>query len=274
MNIKGYMRLICNDKLLTPDEQAALARRMRAAKGSGNTDEYLAARDEMITRNLRLVVSAAQIYRSQDRDVADIIQAGNLGLMRAIESYDPDRGSRFSVYAHSWIKKAIRTHIVDDKPISTPQHVPQRAHRVNSARDKYRTIHGKDPEQCELTTQTGLSAVQIHNVLSSATTTISLHEGIHRTDELTVGDTLAHPGPSALEDYEDTERISKISEILSSLTPQQEFVMRAKFGFCEDDRIDTVSEMGVSADIERKIRVSAIESLKASHGHVLRELMS
>ena len=147
--LRLYMREIGTLPMLTREEEASLARRVQAG------DE--AARDQMIQGNLRLVVKIARDYENFGLPLLDLISEGNIGLMKAVERYDPDRGAKLSVYASFWIKQSIRRAISDQsRTIRVPIHVQDKLYLINRTANRLHEILGHEPTDGEISAEVDL----------------------------------------------------------------------------------------------------------------------
>src|SRR6186713_1466983 len=165
--IKIYLREIGKTALLTPEQEIELAARIK--KGSK------LARDHMIKANLRLVVKIAQDYANYGLPLLDLISEGNIGLMKAVERFDPNKGAKLSTYAAWWIKQAIKRALADQgKTIRLPVHVVDKLFHIRKAETKLVELLGREPTDLEISEETGLRADQVRDYRKASVAPTSL----------------------------------------------------------------------------------------------------
>lgn len=211
--------------LLSKEEEVDLAHRI--AEGD---DE---ARQEMIEANLRLVVAVAKKYSNRQFSLIDLIQEGNIGLMRAIDKFDPDKGYRFSTYAYWWIRQAIGRAIQEQgKTVRLPVHVSETLSKLRKANRILTRSLGREPSNVELAETLELSVKKVHQLMEISRDPLSLDMPVGADDEGRledlVEDTLSE-GPS--DGIEENEQADQLRKILKTLTPKEERVLRMRFGF-------------------------------------------
>ena len=167
--IAGYLVKISRDRLLTHAEELNLSRRAKAG------DER--ARQRLIEKNLRLVVSVAKKYRGYGLPFEDLIQEGNIGLMRAVEKYDPDRGFRFSTYATWWIRQAVQRSVIDKgRTIRVPVHMAERIRKMGRAFGELLSEYGRDPTEEEIAERLGWSVEEVRAATRATPDATSLNK--------------------------------------------------------------------------------------------------
>ncbi len=167
--IAGYLVKISRDRLLTHAEELNLSRRAKAG------DER--ARQRLIEKNLRLVVSVAKKYRGYGLPFEDLIQEGNIGLMKAVEKYDPDRGFRFSTYATWWIRQAVQRSVIDKgRTIRVPVHMAERIRKMGRAFGELLSEYGRDPTEEEIAERLGWSVEEVRAATRATPDATSLNK--------------------------------------------------------------------------------------------------
>jgi RNA polymerase primary sigma factor len=169
--IAGYLIKISRDRLLTHAEELDLSRRAKAGDKR--------ARRRLIEKNLRLVVSVAKKYRGYGLPFEDLIQEGNIGLMKAVEKYDPDRGFRFSTYATWWIRQAVQRSVIDKgRTIRVPVHMAERIRKMSRAFGELLSEYGRDPTEEEIAERLGWSVEEVRAATRATPDATSLNKAL------------------------------------------------------------------------------------------------
>ena len=169
--IAGYLVKISRDRLLTHAEELDLSRRAKAGDGR--------ARQRLIEKNLRLVVSVAKKYRGYGLPFEDLIQEGNIGLMKAVEKYDPDRGFRFSTYATWWIRQAVQRAVADKgRTIRVPVHMAERIRKMGRAFGELLSEYGRDPREEEIAERLEWSVEEVRAATRATPDATSLNKAL------------------------------------------------------------------------------------------------
>ncbi len=269
-SIRQYLSIIGKSRLLTAEEEIDLAIRIKAGD--------LMARNKLVEANLRLVVSIAKRHIGRGLDFNDLIQEGNLGLMKAAEKFDHTKGFKFSTYATWWIKQAITRAIADyARTIRIPVHMVENINRVKRTSSELLHQLGREPSVEEIAQAMGQSPDKVREYIRCAQDPISLEtpvgeeEDSHLGDFIPDGDSLS-PVEIALE----AEKKRKINEVLETLTPREAEVIRLRFGL-DDQRPQTLEEVGqvfnVTRERIRQIEAKALRKLRhPSRSKHLRDL--
>ena len=258
--IQTYLREIGRIPLLTPEEEKKLARRAR--RGDEEAKAQLAA------ANLRLVVSIAKRYTGLGLPLLDLIQEGNVGLMRAIEKFDPERGYKFSTYATWWIRQAITRALTQtSRSIRLPESLIQRLRRIQDAESTWIQEHGEPPTDEELAEVLNMPVEQIQEAHQTPQYTPSLDQPLDEEEdgdelEQLIGNgSLPSPLRTALKDLMREELI----KALASLSKRERQVLSLRYGL-EDDEPRTLEEtgrkLGISRERVRQVQNEALDKLR------------
>jgi len=255
-----YLREIGRVKLLTPEEEITLAKRIKRGDK--------AAREHMIKANLRLVVKIAREYEGLGVPLLDLINEGNLGLMKGVEKFDPSKGAKLSTYAAWWIKQNIRLALANQsKTIRLPVHVVDRLAHLRKAEVKLRETLGHDPSEEELAEELKLDARRVKRYRQASLAPVSLDAPIGDDDSNKVSEVVADPNASQpferLAQETDTELVR---EVLGTLSPREGAILSLRFGL-EDGTQRSLEEVGEHFDLTRErirqIQESALKKLRA-----------
>ncbi len=242
--------------------------RRAAAAVSKARRELNAAREEMVRAHLRLVVWVAKRYRrNSSLDFLDLIQEGNMGLMRAIEKYNYRRGVKVSTYAVWWIRQSIARAIADQgRTIRIPVHMTEVASKVVRERRRLFQKEGRDPRPDEIAARSGVPLARVEQVLSMAQQPTSLDLPVGEDGDATLGDLIAAPDavdPHAVAEASALQRT--LAEALAELTPREQHILRLRFGIggASDHTLAEVGEeLGVTRERIRQIEAKALEKLR------------
>ena len=254
--IRMYLKEIGKIKLLTPEEELEVAKKM----AEGTEEEQAAARKRMSEANLRLVVSIAKRYVGRGMQLLDLIQEGNLGLMKAVEKFDYTKGYKFSTYATWWIRQSITRAIADQaRTIRIPVHMVETINRVLRTSHSMVQKLGREPTTTEIAQELHMEVPKVEEILKIAQEPVSLETPIGEEEDSHLGDFIQDDEASQpSEEASYTLLREQLEEVLSTLTPREEQVLRMRFGLM-DGKPHTLEEVGKEFDVTRE-RIRQIES--------------
>ncbi len=261
--VKMYLKEIGALKLLDSHEEIELAKVVEAGSRVDATDEEKAAakdaKKELADRNLRLVVSIAKKYLGRGLQFLDLIQEGNLGLLKAVDKFDYTKGYKFSTYATWWIRQAITRAIADQaRTIRVPVHMVETINKMNRISRQLLQENGKEPNNEELAKAMGVSVAKIREVKKIAQDPISLETPIGEKDDSHLGDFIEDVDALAPDDAAGSILLKEqIDELLQGLTERERQVLELRFGL-KDGRTRTLEEVGKYFDVTRE-RIRQIE---------------
>ena len=246
--VKTYLKEIGRVPLLSAEEEAALARAAQA----GDED----ARRRLSEANLRLVVSVAK----RGLPFLDLIQEGNLGLMKAAEKFEPDRGFKFSTYATWWIRQSITRAIADQgRTIRIPVHLVESINRVKKTAGELLRRTGREPTVEEIAAQLDMEAARVRELLQLSQDPISLETPVGEEEDAHLEDFIRDDEAGIPTDEAGRQLLRReLMNVLKSLTPREERVIALRFGL-EDGRARTLEELGREFNVTRE-RVRQIEA--------------
>ena len=250
--VKVYLKEIGRVPLLTPDEEVDLAVRI------SNGDE--AAKKRLSEANLRLVVSIAKRYLGRGMQFLDLIQEGNLGLIKAVEKFDYTKGFKFSTYATWWIRQAITRAIADQaRTIRIPVHMVETINKVKKVSSQLLHANGREPSAEEVAEELDMPVDKVREIMRVAQEPVSLETPIGEEEDSHLGDFIPDDdAPAPADAASHTLLKETLSSVLDSLTPREEKVLRLRFGL-EDGRSRTLEEVGKEFNVTRE-RIRQIEA--------------
>ena len=250
--VRMYLKEIGKVPLLTPERERELSERM--AEG----DE--SAKDELVEANLRLVVSIAKRYVGKGMFFLDLIQEGNLGLMKAVDKFDYTKGFKFSTYATWWIRQAITRAIADQaRTIRIPVHMVETIHKVSRYSRQMLQELGREATADEIGEKMGMSAEKVREIMKIAQDPVSLETPIGEEEDSHLGDFIPDEDTPAPAEAASASILREVLERqLHTLTPREEHVIKLRFGLY-DGRTRTLEEVGKEFDITRE-RIRQIEA--------------
>ncbi len=250
--VRLYLKEIGKVPLLTPDKERQLAERMAAGDETAST--------ELVEANLRLVVSIAKRYVGRGMFFLDLIQEGNLGLMKAVDKFDYTKGYKFSTYATWWIRQAITRAIADQaRTIRIPVHMVETIHKVSRYSRQMLQELGREATAEEIGEKMGMSAERVREIMKIAQDPVSLETPIGEEEDSHLGDFIPDDDtPSPAEATSTNILREELERQLHTLTPREEHVIKLRFGLY-DGRNRTLEEVGKEFDITRE-RIRQIEA--------------
>ncbi|MBE6581611.1 MAG: RNA polymerase sigma factor RpoD [Ruminococcaceae bacterium] len=250
--VRMYLKEIGKVPLLTAEREKELAERM----AQGDED----AKTELVEANLRLVVSIAKRHVGRGMFFLDLIQEGNLGLMKAVDKFDYTKGYKFSTYATWWIRQAITRAIADQaRTIRIPVHMVETIHKVSRYQRQMLQELGREPTPAEIGEKMGMSAERVREIMKVALDPVSLETPIGEEEDSHLGDFIPDEDTPSPADAASTTILREVIEReLSTLTPREAHVIKLRFGLY-DGRSRTLEEVGKEFDITRE-RIRQIES--------------
>lgn len=250
--VRLYLKEIGKVPLLSADEELSLAKRMEEG------DEE--ARKQLSEANLRLVVSIAKRYVGRGMSFLDLIQEGNLGLIKAVEKFDYHKGFKFSTYATWWIRQAITRAIADQaRTIRIPVHMVETINKLIRISRQLLQELGREPTPAEIAKEMGFTEEKVREIQKIAMDPVSLETPIGEEEDSHLGDFIPDedaPAPSEAASYALLKE--QLVEVLSTLTPREEKVLRLRFGL-DDGRARTLEEVGKEFNVTRE-RIRQIEA--------------
>jgi len=250
--VKLYLKEIGRVPLLTSEEEIELAIRI------GDNDE--SAKKRLVEANLRLVVSIAKRYVGRGMQFLDLIQEGNLGLIKAVEKFDYTKGFKFSTYATWWIRQAITRAIADQaRTIRIPVHMVETINKVKKVSSQLLHKNGHEPTPEEIAEEINMPVDKVREILRMAQEPVSLETPIGEEEDSHLGDFIPDEEAPAPEDAAlRTLLKEQLAEVLATLTPREAKVLSLRFGL-EDGHPRTLEEVGKEFDVTRE-RIRQIEA--------------
>ena len=250
--VKVYLKEIGRVPLLSAEEEVELAIRM--------SEGDVAAKKRLSEANLRLVVSIAKRYVGRGMQFLDLIQEGNLGLIKAVEKFDHTKGFKFSTYATWWIRQAITRAIADQaRTIRIPVHMVETINKVKKVNSQLLHENGHEPTNEQIAEKLEMPVEKVREIMRVAQEPVSLETPIGEEEDSHLGDFIPDedaPAPSDVASH--TMLKEQLAEVLSTLTPREEKVLRLRFGL-EDGRSRTLEEVGKEFNVTRE-RIRQIEA--------------
>jgi len=257
--VRMYLKEIGRINLLTTDEE------FEYAKLAEQGDEY--AKKMLAESNLRLVVSIAKRYVGRGMLFLDLIQEGNIGLMKAVDKFDPTKGYKFSTYATWWIRQAITRAIADQaRTIRVPVHMVETINKLARVQRQLTQELNREPSEEEIAKKLGITVEKVREVYKISQDPVSLETPIGEEDDSHLGDFIRDERTMSPEEYATVEMLkSELANVLSTLTEREEKVLRLRFGL-DDGQCRTLEEVGqifgVTRERIRQIEAKALRKLR------------
>nr|DAO22796.1 MAG TPA: DNA directed RNA polymerase subunit [Bacteriophage sp.] len=258
--LKMYLKSIRQYPLLTAEEE------QKIAKNIANGDE--AARKRMVEANLRLVVSIAKSYtgRVSNMTLMDLIQEGNVGLMRATEKFDVDKGFRFSTYATYWIKQAISKAVIEqNRAIRLPNHIINEMNKFNKAQRELTQQLCRKPTMKELATALGVPVKKVKQYFEYSQEPTSLDVTINEDEDVTAGELVADATADKFAEFDDNSTLKAINSVLETLPDREKLIIEMRFGLngYQSSTLEQVGEkLNLTKERIRQLEASAIKKLR------------
>ena len=270
--VRMYLKEIGKIPLLTPEEEQEIAKRM--AQG----DEE--SKKRMIEANLRLVVSIAKRYVGRGMQFLDLIQEGNLGLLKAVEKFDYTKGYKFSTYATWWIRQATTRAVADQaRTIRIPVHMVETINKVSRTSRSLVQELGRDPTSGEISKRLGIPEDKVAEVMKIAQEPVSMETPVGEEDDSHLGDFIQdNEAKEPAESASYNMLREQLNQVMQTLTPREAKVLRLRFGM-EDGRAHTLEEVGnefhVTRERVRQIEAKALRKLRhPSRSKILKDFLS
>ena len=250
--VRMYLKEIGKVPLLTAEEEIEIAKRLETG------DEE--AKKKLSEANLRLVVSIAKRYVGRGMLFLDLIQEGNLGLIKAVEKFDYRKGFKFSTYATWWIRQAITRAIADQaRTIRIPVHMVETINKLIRVSRQLLQQYGREPTPEEIAKEMGISEAKVREIIKIAQEPVSLETPIGEEEDSHLGDFIEDENaPAPAEVASNAMMREQLQEVLHTLTPREEKVIRLRFGL-EDGQAHTLEEVGKEFNVTRE-RIRQIEA--------------
>ena len=269
--VKVYLKEIGRVPLLSPEEEIELA--IKIADGDAE------AKKRLCQANLRLVVSIAKRYLGRGMLFLDLIQEGNLGLLKAVDKFDYTKGFKFSTYATWWIRQAITRAIADQgRTIRIPVHMVETIHKVKKISSQLLHQNGHEPTADEIAEELEMPVDKVRDIMRVAQEPVSLETPIGEEEDSHLGDFIPDDdAPAPADAASHTLLREQLNEVLDTLTPREEKVLRLRFGL-EDGRSRTLEEVGkefkVTRERIRQIEAKALRKLRhPSRSKILKDYL-
>jgi len=258
-SFKLYLREIGQVKLLTPQEEIVLANRIKQGDKK--------AREQMIKANLRLVVKIARDYEGIGLPLLDLISEGNIGLMKAVERFDPDKGAKLSTYASWWIKQSIKRALANQsKTIRLPVHLIDKISKMRRSALRLQEELGREPTDDELAHELGVTASRVAELRMASVRPASLDAPLGDDDASSFADIVQDENAdSPYEQLQDKTVLRMLHEMVKSLNPREASILKARFGLEGGSQLslDEVGRtFGVTRERIRQIQSTALNKLR------------
>lgn len=266
-NITRYFANISSTHPLEPDQEADLALRIRRGD--------LQARNELVTANLRFVVSVAKQYQNLGVPLDDLINEGNIGLIRAAERFDPTKGFKFASFAVWWIRQAILSFLVDkSRMVRLPQNITHVISRIRSAANAFEQENQRPPSTAELAERTGMSEEKLEEYIGHVSSTISMDAPLSSDTDVTIGEMLEDTSSEAADRVLIAESLRHDLQVaMNSISRREQEIIRLYYGMDGESRsMDEIAmDYHLSRERVRQLIDRSVATLRDRHGEALRK---
>ena len=268
ITIDDYLKDINKIPMLTPDEEKEIGRKAK----EGDID----AKNKLITGNLRFVVSVAKQYQGQGLSLDDLINEGNIGLIRAADKFDVDKGFRFISYAVWWIRQSILQALSEQsRTIRLPMNQVRLSSKILKTIQEFEQDNERKPTDEELEELIGLSIEKINKIINSNNKMVSLDTPLNDDEEGTLIDIIPNGNPKTDADLIKESNKIELNSIIDKLTNREQDIIRMYFGLTGKNF--TLSEIGdkfgITNERARQIKEKALDKLKNNYSHILKKLL-
>lgn len=266
-NITRYFANISSTHPLEPDQETDLALRIRRGD--------LQARNELVTANLRFVVSVAKQYQNLGVPLDDLINEGNIGLIRAAERFDPTKGFKFASFAVWWIRQAILSFLVDkSRMVRLPQNIIHVISRIRSAANAFEQENQRPPSTAELAERTGMSEEKLEEYIGHVSSTISMDAPLSSDTDVTIGEMLEDTSSEAADRVLIAESLRHDLQVaMNSISRREQEIIRLYYGMDGESRsMDEIAmDYHLSRERVRQLIDRSVATLRDRHGEALRK---
>ena len=269
-SLKSYLNEVSRIPCLTPEEEANLASLILEGGKEGRL-----AKERLVVANLRFVISIAKMYQHAGMLLEDLINEGNIGLIRAAERFDPTRGFKFASFAVWWIRQAILAFLADkSRMVRLPLNVTNILSRLRAAANAFEQENQRTPSSAELAERTGMSVEKVEEYLGHTTSTISMDTPLSADSDATVGEMLPDTSSDAADEKLMAESLRHDLQVaMSSVTRREQEIIRMYYGLDGEARsMDEIAmEYHLTRERVRQLIDRGVSTIRQIHGEALRK---